>query len=286
MKNFNNSCPVCSSLMTTGSAPWHFVCCRCAYEGANLEPQINQQESHSSIDEAARHDGLEDLRKQNFSKLLRELVRLRPSGGRLLDVGCAHGWFLEMASANFEVSGIEPDEAVAAATVARGLKVRPGYFPDVLNADERFDIIAFNDVIEHIPNIKSVLVACQAHLNPGGLLVINLPNSQGLFYRLSKVFKFFGASGFFERLWQVGFPSPHVHYFNSENLNTLVSGSKFSVVCSGTLATLRREGLYTRISYSTKSSRIRNFLVYAGTLAAMPFLKLLPSDIIFSIYKK
>lgn len=90
----------------------------------------------------------------------------------------------------------------------RGLPVRPGYFPDALTPDESFDAIVFNDVIEHIPDIASALDACNARLSENGLLVLNLPNSRGFFYRLSKIFARLGWRNPFNRLWQKDLPSP------------------------------------------------------------------------------
>lgn len=285
--NPNKDCPVCARQLSLGLQSWHVQCSHCGYEGAGLEPKINQQASHALIDEAAREDGLEQLRKANFSRLLDEIAQVKGGGGRVLDVGCAHGWFLEMAaSRRYEVMGIEPDDVVASATRARGLPVRAGYFPQVLAADERFDVIVFNDVIEHIPDIRSVLAACHHHLRDGGLLVLNLPNSDGFFYRLSRLLSRLGVGGFFERLWQKDFPSPHVHYFNPRNLQQLLASAAFQQQRGGRLETLSRAGLYTRIAYSKENSALRNGIVYLGALASIPFLRMLPADIFFSISKK
>lgn len=284
--NLNKDCPVCAHQLSLGLQSWHVQCSHCGYEGAGLEPKINQQASHALIDEAAREDGLEQLRKANFARLLDEIAQVKGGGGRLLDVGCAHGWFLEMAAGRYEVTGIEPDEVVASATRARGLPVRAGYFPQVLAADERFDVIVFNDVIEHIPDIRSVLAACHHHLRDGGLLVLNLPNSDGLFYRLSRLLSRLGVQGFFERLWQKDFPSPHVHYFNPRNLQQLLANTAFEQQRGGRLETLNRKGLYTRIAYSKENGALRNGIVYLGALGSIPFLRMLPADIFFSISKK
>ncbi|MFJ2427508.1 class I SAM-dependent methyltransferase [Pseudomonas sp. NPDC087804] len=282
----NNICPLCNVPLITGIQNWHFQCSSCLYEKGALEPLINNSVSHELVDEKARESGLRDIRVRNFNKLLGVISSLKPEGGCLLDVGCAHGWFLEAATTQFDVIGIEPDKAVFNETQSKGLPIRNGYFPDALKDDEKFDVIVFNDVFEHIPSIDEVLQACHSRLNEGGILVLNLPSSEGVFYRLSKLFGLIGKIGFFERLWQKDLPSPHVHYFNSKNLTKLLGGYKFSTIKTGTLPTLTLAGLYTRISYAGNSGFLSKLLVYLAVATSLPVLRLLPSDIVYLIARK
>src|SRR5690606_11668960 len=113
------------------------------------------------------------------------------------------------------------------------------YFPDALAPGERFDAIVFNDVIEHIPDIGRALAACRERLAPGGMLLLNLPSSSGVFYRASKLLRRLGVAGHFERMWQKGLPSPHLHYVDPTNLARLLDRAGFVPVRRGRLATLR-----------------------------------------------
>lgn len=277
------TCPVCKSELSVGYRSWHWMCKSCSYEKANLQPTINLHSSHQLIDEGARETGLRELRVSNFRKLLTGIKSLKPNNGHLLDVGCAHGWFLDIAKNDFQVLGLEPDKYVFDATSRRGLPVRKGYFPEALDENEQFDVIVFNDVIEHIPDIESVLAFCPRHLNKDGLLVLNLPSSNGLFYRLSKIFCQFGYAGFFERMWQKDLPSPHVHYFNLHNLITLLGNSGFEVKIKGQLSTLSLAGLYTRVSYTGGQNIAARIFLYISVAMFLPMLKILPSDIIYVI---
>jgi 2-polyprenyl-3-methyl-5-hydroxy-6-metoxy-1,4-benzoquinol methylase len=185
------------------------------------------------------------------------------------------------------VAGVEPDEAVAARTAARGLPVRLGYFPQALADDERFDIIVFNDVIEHIPDIRSALRDCYQRLTPDGTLVLNLPSSRGLFYRLSKLFARAGLHGPFSRLWQEGMPSPHVHYFNPANLTRLVEREGFALRHSAELASVRKEGLWERLTVFGNVHPLKAALQYACIRwGLLPLMGLFPSDIVVCIFRK
>ena len=273
-------CPICSGALGPGLESWHAVCQHCGYEKADLLPAINSEVAHRMIDESDRAVALHGLRSGNFQTLIVAIKHLLPKGGRLLEVGSAHGWFLEAAQKDFDVLGIEPDKQVISEA---GLPVLEGFFPDILNAEDKFNIIVFNDVFEHLPDIALALDACLHHLEQGGLLVLNLPNSRGVFYLFSKLAHRAGYKLFFERMWQKGLPSPHLHYFNFSNMLVLLKNHGFQVRTRGTLPTLGVKGLYTRIRCAGNFSPVSSVLVYCIAILAIPLLKLLPGDIIYMI---
>jgi hypothetical protein len=155
-----------------------------------------------------------------------------------------------------------------------------------LNEAEKFDVIVFNDVLEHIPPVEDLLASCRKYLDDRGLLVVNLPSSDGILYRLAKSLHRMGASSFFDRLWQRGMPSPHVHYFNTSNLTSLLKNNGFDLECSGRLPSVRLNGLYARISYAGKRSVVERMALYAGIAGCLPLFDLLPSDIVYVIAKR
>ncbi|CAN7515773.1 methyltransferase domain-containing protein [Massilia sp. LjRoot122] len=247
---------------------------------------INQH-TGPEVNEAEREAGLKALRLENFRAIVQYAKRhVRPGARSLLDVGSAHGWFLETAREDFDVLGVEPDAVVGGRAAARGLPVRAGFFPDVLREDERFDVIVFNDVIEHIPDIRSALDACRQRLNPDGILILNLPNSRGFFYRLSKTIARLGWRTPFERLWQKDLPSPHVHYFSTGNLAQLVAGRGFDLVDSAELPALRAKGLRERLSCAGNVPLVSLWVQYIAIVCAIPVLRIFPSDIIVCIFRK
>jgi 2-polyprenyl-3-methyl-5-hydroxy-6-metoxy-1,4-benzoquinol methylase len=280
------TCIVCGNTQVAGLAGWHATCPACNYESAALSVAINAH-SGPAVDEAEREAGLKALRLENFRTIVAWARRhVGVSRPRLLDVGSAHGWFLETAREQFDVLGVEPDAVVGARAAARGLPVRSGYFPDVLREGERFDVIVFNDVIEHIPDIRSALAACHARLHDGGILILNLPNSRGFFYRLSKLIARLGWRGPFERLWQKDLPSPHVHYFNPRNLQQLVAGQGFELTEAAELPALRAKGLLERLRCAGNVPTLSLYTQYAAIICAIPVLRMFPSDIIVGVFKK
>ncbi len=286
-RTFELDCIVCGGQKRAGLSPWHARCPACDYESASLAPTINARSAHAQLNEREREAGLKALRAQNFAAIAAlAAAHAAPGATLLLDVGCAHGWFLEAARARFTVLGIEPDTVIGSQARAQGLPVRDGYFPAALRAGERFDVIVFNDVIEHIPDIDTALAACKSRLRDGGLLILNLPSSKGFFFRLSKVLARLGWRGPFERLWQKGLPSPHVHYFHAHNLGALVARHGFTEVHQAELASLRAGGLLQRLRCVGQGKRRGLYLQYLLILCTIPVLRLFPSDIIVCLFRK
>lgn len=280
------ACIVCGAAQAAGLAPWHAICPTCRYESGALQARINQQSNRDPVDEEEREVGLKTLRVENFREIVRYARHHAPYARTLLDVGSAHGWFLESARGQFDVLGIEPDEIVGTRAAERGLPVRPGYFPEALHDGERFDVIVFNDVIEHIPEIQSALTACADRLNPDGLLILNLPNSKGFFYRTAKLVARLGWNAPFNRLWQKDLPSPHVHYFQPDNLARLVRTHGFELVQSRELPALRTKGLLERLRCAGNVPTVSLYAQYFAILCAIPVLRAFPSDIIVCMFKK
>ena len=282
-------CDACDSIMSVGIEDWHLVCHNCGFERSTLSPKINELDS---IDEMERERALKPIRDHNFDALLgwlRACVRVRAEASerpKLLDVGCAHGWFTEKAMAQYDVLGLEPDNAIASSTQQRNLPVRKGYFPAALDTWEKFDVIVFNDVLEHIPDVKSVLKECAARSPDDGIVVINAPDRRGLFYRLSKLFATAGRTGAFHRMWQVGLPSPHLYYFDSESMEKIAAASGFRVMAHRSLPSVLTNGLYERIHYASDASRMRSFTIAAGVFLLIPFLKIFHSDISVWVLEK
>ena len=131
-----------------------------------------------------------------------------------------------------------------------------------------------------------MLEGCKKHLRPKGVLVLNLPSSSGLFYKAAKFLSKVGISSFFERLWQKGLPSPHLHYFNAMNLQSLLQNNGFEEIAKGQLSTLKLNGLFTRISYTKEHILPVRLLILFLVAFAFPLTKLMPSDIIYSVSRK
>jgi len=280
-------CAVCDSPMRKTRHVWCFRCPTCGFLASTLVPHIADGAATDAVDETRRQGALMRLRKRNFERILDALDRHAGAGRReLLEVGCAHGWFLEAAARRgYSVHGIEPDAQSAAVAMSRGYDVKVGFFPGALDDDRGYDTIVFNDVFEHLSDVRSATALCRAKLRPGGLLVINLPNSNGALFRIASAVDRLGISGPYERLWQKGFPSPHLSYFNPDALTRLVVSHGFAEVHRERLASVEVRGLWQRVRYDRNAGIAGSLVVWTAVTLANPLLKVLPGDIALQIFR-
>jgi SAM-dependent methyltransferase len=231
---------------------------------------------------------LDDLRSRNAARILDLLAAyVTLDGARLLDVGCAYGWFLEAACERGALAeGIEPEERIARAALSRGCRVAEGFFPQAVPAGHRFQVICFNDVLEHIPDPGAIVRACHAQLEDNGLLSVAIPLHTGFIYRCATWLRKLGVRGPFERMWQKFFHSPHVSYFSVNSLDGLVLGRGFERVGYQKLPSVMLRGLWARLRYDRAASLPESVLVWVSVVLAYPVLLLAPADIGHFVYRK
>ncbi|MCP4157473.1 MAG: class I SAM-dependent methyltransferase [bacterium] len=114
-------------------------------------------------------------RERTFKHSLKQLHRYTGAPGKLLDVGCYTGAFMEVAKAGgWEVSGLEL--STWAAGIARGLQLGEVYeVPlDSLPVEPAsFDVLSFWDVMEHLSEPKAFLRDAAGMLKEGGVLAFS-----------------------------------------------------------------------------------------------------------------
>src|SRR5579862_361818 len=105
------TCPVCDARMRRLRHEWCFHCPGCGFLASNLRPHIGDGLDAGVVDEKQREHALVTLRRKNFERVLDRIDSLvKPSRRSLLEVGCAHGWFLDAAARRgYDVQGIEPE---------------------------------------------------------------------------------------------------------------------------------------------------------------------------------
>ncbi len=107
---------------------------------------------------------------------------------RLLEIGCGSCGLAErFGQLGVEYYGIDRDRRVVAAARAAGVRnIRHADFLD-LPGDERYDVITFSQVLEHITEPRQFLAKVHSMLAPGGVLHCDVPNHRSLpsvLYRL------------------------------------------------------------------------------------------------------
>jgi len=267
---------------------WLFRCQACGFQSSTLWDRERWEKKSSELDESRRIPAIQSLRRQNAHSILQRLTQLRALRGlTLLDIGCGYGWFLEVASEyGIQAEGIEPEENIARAARAAGNRVTVGLFPQDLPPDVLYDLITFNDVLEHIPAPQQVMMASAERLREGGLLVVAIPSSDGVLYRLAYALSQLRCHGTLDRLWQKSFHSPHVSYFNHDTLLRLASECSLEQVQRGRLPTYELRGLWNRLRMDQSQSVMMAVCLWMGLVLLYSLLAILPADIILHVYRK
>ena len=114
--------------------------------------------------------------RQEYERITRYV-----ESGRVLDVGCGFGDFLELFSpSRWQRYGIEVAPVALAALHARGIQTDLTDQPD-----ESFDLVVFRGSIQHLDEPVGMIKRCVQWLRPGGYMVfLATPNIGSLCYRL------------------------------------------------------------------------------------------------------
>jgi SAM-dependent methyltransferase len=117
-------------------------------------------------------------RRFGVHKRCRKVIKRAGKSGRLLDVGSATGVFLNaMRQRGWDVYGVEP--AKHAAEYARkrfNLQVQEKHLEEAEFDDGFFNVITMWDVLEHVSFPDQILEKAFRLLQPGGWLIMTLPN--------------------------------------------------------------------------------------------------------------
>lgn len=121
------------------------------------------------------------VQKLYFTSLYRPLQPYLDAitAGRVLDVGCAYGYMLEKFPQSMEKFGIDiSDHAIARAQehFPQGKFQVGGAEKKLPFAEDFFDVIICNDVLEHLVDPGLALQAMARVLKPGGILYLNTPH--------------------------------------------------------------------------------------------------------------
>jgi len=122
--------------------------------------------------------GVKENWRKTFAGRLRLINRYR-SSGRVLDVGCGPGFFLEVAAEmGYEPWGVDPsDYIVRVAQKQFGKQILEGTIETVDLPLGSFDIIGVFDTFEHIYDPLAFLDRASQLLTDDGILAITTPNT-------------------------------------------------------------------------------------------------------------
>ncbi|MGR8946783.1 MAG: class I SAM-dependent methyltransferase [Gammaproteobacteria bacterium] len=209
-------CPVCagqsfSHLFTKQDEP--FVRCdECRLMLINPRPEFSQVVDTYDSDYSDHYIKKADKKLKRCKRWVRRIQRQFKKQGKWLDVGCSAGFVVAAAKqAGFDAYGVELEAAaVAYAQRTLGLSnVRVGVLEQQQYPDRFFDVVSLYDVIEHVPDLNSVVRELKRILKPDGMIEIRTPDVAH--WQTPRDL----AS------WKEVKPSEHLYYFSAQTLERL-----------------------------------------------------------------
>jgi 2-polyprenyl-3-methyl-5-hydroxy-6-metoxy-1,4-benzoquinol methylase len=243
----NSACPICCKPEVVawfsgkdrlfGLAPGVFSLLRCTFCGCIFQQPLPDEASLATFypqkywwSEAYGQGSGPARLFRNLEKAYRELVvadHVRflddcsrekvPGGKRLLDIGCGSGTFLQVAQTHGYIPYGMDQSARAIEIIKRqyGFPARKGNIGRSVWDDCRFDFITMFHVLEHLTDPRPGLRYIRDWLEPGGILILQVPNMSSLQARL------------FGRFWY-GLDVPrHVINYTPEALGCLLRDAGF-----------------------------------------------------------
>ena len=148
---------------------------------------LSDQSSVSPFNKIYFDAYINDPKRQAMYRAERDRIeRLKPAG-RILDVGCGLGGFLQIFDPlKWQRYGVDIAELAITETRKKGIAVKN--FSEAYDyPEEFFDVIVFRGSIQLIPSPFSIIETCIKLLNPGGFLIfLATPNSNSPYFRRFK----------------------------------------------------------------------------------------------------
>jgi SAM-dependent methyltransferase len=163
--------------------------------------------------------GEEANHRQNAAARVTLVEQYQPAG-RLLDVGCAAGFFLDEARGRgWRVQGVELAEHMADFARSRlDLCVRTTPFAEIQVEPDSFDVITMWDYLEHSVDPAADLRRAASLLGPSGLLAVSTGDAGSI------------AARVFRSRWHLLTPRHHNFFFTRASLERAFGDAGFEVV--------------------------------------------------------
>lgn len=202
---------------------WRCGCCGLIFPDPMPLPSGGSEQHYGmpADDYFSQHDPA--AKERGNAAVLRRAAELTGARGRLLDVGAGRGELLRMArDSGWSAIGIEPSPGFADYAASHsGAEVRRQTLERCGFAADTFDAVMLAGVLEHVYDPDSTMGEIARILRPGGALILDLPNEEGLYFRLGNLYQRLRR-----RDWVVNlsptFPPFHTFGFSPRSLHRLL----------------------------------------------------------------
>lgn len=199
----------------------------------------------------------------------------------ILDIGCGSGAIsLYIASKGYQVQGIDISKKAirecdksAKAIGLNNADFKVLKFPSK-KLNQKFDLIFFSEVIEHLKNDGAALKECYSLLRDNGILILSTPSKNAPLYKLGLVKRFDLEVG-------------HLRRYTTEEIISLLHQANFKVIRNYKKESILRNFLFINPVAGKSIRFIKYFLVDIFSYIDALFVKMMgESDIIIVAQKR
>lgn len=220
-------CVICGSVSSTNfcsKGDRHYLQCNnCShvYEQDIVNkfvsnPAQKQKSSHHTSEIKTDWD-FSDLKKTMVFNPRLEKIKLYSDKGKLLDIGCSNGAFIEAAKDyGWEPSGVELLQSSAHFAQQRGLKVYTQPLHELRLEPESYTAITMWQVLEHLTDPVDFLKECWRLLKPSGVIAFSTPNIKSISWKLLR------------SSWPAIEPGNHHHLFSPQTIRRMFKDCGFN----------------------------------------------------------
>lgn len=260
----DNSCIICGSKYIKSKLKGLLECETCHFNTADLsisDEELKQLYSEEYFSGKEYGNYLSDKKniQNNFQKRLDVILKYIPEtkGKKLFEIGCAYGFFLELAKRYF-YKAVGIDVSSDSIKYARQVLMVDAIDGDFLNykLSEKYDVFCMWDTIEHLKKPHLFIDKIAQHINKDGILAITTGDMDSINAR------------FRGNKWRQIHPPTHLHYFSQKTLSALLQKHGFRVVYIAYPGLYRSvdDIAYIILALKNKKAKLYEFIKKTGLL--------------------
>ena len=273
----DQNCIICASEKIKDTT-YTYKCINCNLFTSNLSPGFGRE-----------IEGIDNLRIRNSKKIISKMLLYKNIKKlKVFEFGSGQGYFInEAEKLNIDITGSDPDETeynILKNKYKKIIKISLPISEEKKSILDKYDYIVFNDVFEHLNDLNKITGQLKNFLKPGGCLVINIPSSDGILFKVSRFLYNINIHNIYNRLWQKNTSSPHLTYFNNKNLSLYLKRFDYELIHSGSLDFIDNVDNFKRLNSINKNKLYCYF--FSSLLFVMYYIqKFLPKDVMLHIYQ-
>ena len=230
-------CPICSSEsfecyikskdFSVSKEDFSIVkCSECNLHFTNPRPSDKELGKYYISDHYISHNNSRNNLFEKAYQLVRKIsIRMKYSlvskffnSGRVLDIGCGTGDFLQKCSEKKWITkGIEPSE-IARIQAIKNYNLDVDRDTDLKKLKGEFDIITMWHVLEHVTELNSTISELKRLLSKEGKTVIAVPNLESF------------DSSYYKKYWAAYDLPIHLYHFSKDSIIKLFENHGFSLI--------------------------------------------------------